>query len=77
MSNIPDLSKQIDMSQAESVKCESCESSTFQQTLLLKKISAIVSPSGKEILIPVAVFKCDKCDHVNKDFLDIDPSQYQ
>ena len=58
----------IDMSQTTSVKCEKCENSTFKQTLLIRKMSALVSPSGQETVIPVAVFACEKCGHVNAEF---------
>ena len=58
----------IDMSQTTSIKCEKCENSTFKQTLLIRKMSALVSPSGQETVIPVAVFACEKCGHVNSEF---------
>ena len=58
----------IDMSQTTSIKCEKCENSTFKQTLLIRKLSALVSPNGQETVIPVAVFACEKCGHVNTEF---------
>ena len=58
----------IDMSQTTPVKCEKCENSTFKQTLLIRKMSALVSPNGQETVIPVAVFACEKCGHVNSEF---------
>ena len=61
----------IDMSQTTSIKCEKCENSTFKQTLLLRKLSALVSPNGQETLVPVQVFACEKCGHVNSDFANV------
>ena len=58
----------IDMSQTTPVKCEKCENSTFKQTLLIRKLSALVAPNGQETVIPVAVFACEKCGHVNSEF---------
>ena len=58
----------IDMSQTTTIKCEKCENSTFKQTLLIRKLSALVSPNGQETVIPVAVFACEKCGHVNSEF---------
>ena len=58
----------IDMSQTTPVKCEKCENSTFKQTLLIRKLSALVAPNGQETVIPVAVFACEKCGHVNAEF---------
>ena len=61
----------IDMSQTTSIKCEKCENSTFKQTLLIRKMSALVSPNGQEAIIPVQVFACEKCGNVNAEFSDI------
>ena len=58
----------IDMSQTTPIKCEKCENQTFKQSLLLRKLSALVSPNGQETLVPVQVFACEKCGHVNSEF---------
>jgi len=58
----------IDMSQTTPIKCEKCENQTFKQTLLLRKVSALVSPNGQEQYVPIAVFACEKCGHVNSEF---------
>ena len=58
----------IDMSQTTPVKCDACENQTFKQTLLIRKLSALVSPSGQETVIPIGVFACEKCGHVNTEF---------
>ena len=73
---IPDgrgqMQEQIDFSKTTEIKCEACEGSTFKQTLLLRKMSALVAPGGQETIIPMQVFSCEKCGHVNKEFNDID-----
>ena len=61
----------IDIKQTTPVKCEKCENQTFKQTMLLRKMSALISPDGRETLIPVAAFACEKCGHVNSDFADV------
>ena len=58
----------VDISQTNPVKCEKCENQTFKQTMLLRKLSALVSPNGQETLIPVAAFACEKCGNVNSEF---------
>jgi len=60
----------IDLSKTTIISCESCGGKTFKQTMLLRKMSAIVSPTGQEALIPVAVFACEQCGHVNEEFSD-------
>jgi len=72
---IPDgkgqMEEQIDFSKTTEIQCESCGGSTFKQTLLLRKMSALASPSGQETIIPMQVFACEKCGHVNKEFSDV------
>ena len=65
------MQEQIDFSKTTQIKCEKCEGSTFKQTLLLRKMSALVSPTGQETIVPMQVFGCEKCGHVNKEFSDI------
>ena len=65
------MQEQIDISKTSAVKCEACENQTFKQSLLLRKLSALVSPNGQETLIPVQVFACEKCGNVNSDFSDL------
>ena len=65
------MQEQIDISKTSAINCESCKNSTFKQSLLLRKLSALVSPNGQETLVPVQVFACEKCGHVNSEFSDI------
>ena len=62
------MQEQIDISKTSAIKCEKCENQTFKQTLLLRKVSALVSPNGQEQYVPIAVFACEKCGHVNSEF---------
>ena len=62
------VTQTVDVSQTTPVKCESCENQTFKQTLLIRKLSALVSPNGQEQYVPIAVFACEKCGHVNSEF---------
>ena len=63
-----EVTQTVDVSQTTPVKCEKCENSTFKQTLLIRKMSALVSSSGQEMVIPIGVFACEKCGHVNSEF---------
>ena len=63
------LKQSLDMSKATPIKCDSCENSTFKQTLIISKISALLSPTGQETIVPSAVFACEKCGHVNEEFV--------
>ena len=60
----------VDLTHAKTLECEECGCKGFKQTLMLKKLSALVSPNGQEAIIPVAAFACDSCGHINKEFLE-------
>ena len=59
----------VDISQADDVKCDNCGHDVFVPVFYIKKVSAIMSPNGQEIIAPVQVFGCNKCGHVNKEFM--------
>ena len=57
------------LAQAESVSCEHCANQTFVGVVMLKRISPIISPTGKEAVVPIQTFACNACGFVNKEFL--------
>ena len=69
------MQEQIDMSKTTPIQCEKCNNSTFKQTLLIRKLSALVSPNGQETIVPIAVFACEKCGHVNSEFAEVSAIQ--
>ena len=70
----PDLSN-VDLTHAKDIECEECGNKGFRQTMMLKKLSPLVSPNGQEAIIPVAAFACDSCGHINKEFQEADIKQ--
>ena len=61
---------QVDLKQAETIKCSGCGNYLFITSFILKKLSAIVSPNGQEALIPVQVYSCGNCGKVAEGMLD-------
>ena len=59
----------IDLSQTTASTCESCGNDTFVQVYRMRKLSALLSPTGKPTMIPIQVFACNKCGHINDAFL--------
>ena len=59
----------VDFSQTTAEICESCENETFIQVYQMRRLSALLSPAGQESMIPIQVFACAKCGHINKGFL--------
>ena len=58
----------VDLTHATTLECEECKCKGFKQTMMLKKLSPLVSPNGQEAIIPVAAFCCEQCGHINKEF---------
>tara|TARA_A100000164_G_scaffold373232_1_gene403952 strand:+ start:101 stop:355 length:255 start_codon:yes stop_codon:yes gene_type:complete len=66
---LPGQQVKVDISKADTIKCEYCGNYLFIQATILKKLSALVSPTGQEALIPVDVYSCGNCGRVPKDML--------
>lgn len=58
----------VDPSTLTSVECEECECNAFTDALVLKRISALQSPSGKAGVVPMQTFACVNCGNVNDEF---------
>ena len=58
---LPQQQDQDDLKDADTMKCQACGNSIFIQGYVIKKISAIVSPTGKEVIAPIQVFNCGNC----------------
>jgi len=63
------LNVNIDLEQTEAVVCDECKSQVFNHGFMLRKVSAVLSPSGEEAMIPIQVFECASCGHVNSEFI--------
>ena len=57
---------QIDISKADTITCEDCGNASFIQAFVLKKISALMSPTGQESIVPIQVFSCGSCGTIPK-----------
>jgi len=49
---------------ATDILCPICQSDVFETVTMLKKISAIMSPSGQEMVAPLPAYRCVECKHV-------------
>ncbi len=61
----------LDLTNAQDVVCDNCGNYTFNEVVLMKRISAIVSPTGKEAIVPIPTFACNACGFINKQFLPV------
>ncbi len=60
----------VDLSKADTMKCDDCGNYLFINSYIIKRISAIMSPNGQEGLVPVQVYSCGNCGKVPKSLLD-------
>ena len=61
---------QVDLRDAETIKCDKCSNYLWIQSFVLKRLSALVSPSGQEALVPIQVYSCGNCGKVADGMLD-------
>ena len=65
----------VDLTHAKTMECEKCQCKAFKTTMILKKLSPLLSPTGQEAIIPIQAFCCEACGHVNKEFEEADIKQ--
>jgi hypothetical protein len=66
----PQQEVQVDLTKADTIKCEGCGNYLFITANVIKRISPILSPTGQEALVPVQVYSCGNCGKVPKMFLE-------
>ena len=66
----------INLAEAPDVVCDKCGDRRFEPVHFMKKLSALVSPDGKEQIVPIGVmtgftsiWACYSCGHINEAFL--------
>ena len=68
---MPQKQVQIDISKADTITCDDCGNASFIQAFFLKKISALMSPTGKEAIVPMQVFSCGNCGTIPKNMTEM------
>ena len=67
---LPQTEVKVDLSKADTIKCDDCGNYLFITAHVIKRISPILSPTGQEALIPVQVYSCGNCGKVPMMFLE-------
>jgi len=55
---------QVDINDTEMIKCDDCGNASFIQAFFLRRLSALMSPTGQEAMIPVQIYSCGNCGKV-------------
>jgi uncharacterized Zn finger protein len=59
----------IDLNQTTGITCDECNGVYFEQQIIIRKASGFLTGTGKPSYIPIPVFACTQCGHVNVEFL--------
>lgn len=65
----PTAEMKINPTQLDDVTCDECGNFTFVKVVLMKRMPALISPTGVEAFMPMDVFCCNSCGHINKRFI--------
>lgn len=58
----------MQLDNAKTIACEKCGCEFLKQVFVIKSISGLLMEDGKDTFIPVPVFACNSCNHVNENF---------
>ena len=58
----------VDITQTQGVTCEECGNAYFEDGLIIRKASGLLTGAGQPSYIPIPIFCCKKCGHVNEEF---------
>jgi hypothetical protein len=62
----------ITLDKTTAAECDQCKNEVFIEGVMLRKASRFITGTAQDAVIPIPVFTCSKCSHVNEEFL---PSQ--
>lgn len=61
----------ITLDKTTELVCNECNNNTFTEVIFLRKASRFVTGTQQDAIIPITVFSCSKCGHVNEEFIPI------
>ena len=59
--DLKQMSMNIKLEDLQSITCKRCRGEIFQQGVAIKKVSALISPDGKERFASIPVLVCMNC----------------
>jgi uncharacterized Zn finger protein len=59
----------LSIDQTSPVECEKCNGTFFEEALHIRKASGLLTGTGQTTYMPIPVFACKACGHVNTEFL--------
>ena len=65
--NTPKLNVSLD--KTTPITCDECGGQVFTEGVMLRKVSRFLTGNAVDGLVPIPVFACNSCQHVNVEFL--------
>jgi uncharacterized Zn finger protein len=59
----------ITLDKTTGMSCDECGNEVFQEGVMLRKASRFITGTAQDAMIPIPVFACSKCGHVNEEFI--------
>ncbi len=61
---------QIDIKNAKPIVCdaEECDNDIFIQVMKFRRVSGLLTQTGKDAIIPIQIFQCTSCGNIPKEF---------
>jgi uncharacterized Zn finger protein len=69
MSKQQEINMNVALKDTTPILCEECQGEVFQEGVLLRRVSRFMTGTSQDALMPIPVFACSSCGHVNEDFL--------
>lgn len=65
--NAPKLN--ISLTKTTPIVCEECGNQTFTEAVILREVSKFLTGQPQDGIIPIPVFACNSCGHINEKFM--------
>jgi uncharacterized Zn finger protein len=69
MSQQQQMKLNISLDKTTPMTCDECQHEVFQEGVMLRKASKFLTGTTQDAVVPIPVFACAKCGHINSDFM--------
>jgi hypothetical protein len=59
----------VSLNKTVAFECDECQNQVFIQGVLLRKASKFLTGTAQDAVVPIPIFACSKCGHVNQEFI--------
>ena len=61
--------KSVTLRDTTAVECDECKNTTFTEAVVMRRVSRLLTGAPKDSYVPIPVFLCSACGHVNEEFI--------